>query len=132
MTATQKPFLSTRCEARDFRTGVVQQQYIDKVEQERTGYMLIGDALVPESFIERVLYQMGSTYYPYGTVLKENDLFLEYFLDSLTPEEHEVLMPVVLEIMTRGKFPLHIATATDMGKQARIDLFCTCQQKEAA
>lgn len=119
MTVTNKPFLSARCEARDFRAAEKQHQYIADDEKERTGYTLIGDSLVPESFIERVLHQMGSTFYSYGTVLKKESMFLEYFLDSLTADEHEVLMPVALELMARGQFPLHLAPETDMAISER-------------
>jgi hypothetical protein len=119
MITVTKPFLSTRCEALDFRNAEKQHQYIADDEQERTGYTLIGDSLVPESFIERVLWQMGSTYYTYGTVLKKEHMFLQYFLDSLTTDELEVLMPVAMELMARGKFPLDLAPETDMGKHVR-------------
>lgn len=119
MTVAKKPFPSTRCEARDFRTPELQYGNLSDANQERIGYTLVGDALVPESFIERVLHQMGPTYYTYGTVLKKEDMFLEYFLDSLTANEHEVLMPVALELMARGQFPLHLAPENDMAIRER-------------
>jgi hypothetical protein len=120
MIAAKKPFPSTRCEARDDRTFEAQHQYIGDDEKVRTGYTLIGDALVPESFIERVLRQMGRTYCIYGTVLKKERVFLEDFLESLTPEEHEVLMPVALELMARGQFPLHLDPETDLSNKNRV------------
>lgn len=119
ITAT-KPFPSTRCETRDFRTAKKDRQVIANDEQEHTGYTLIGNALVPESFIERVLAQTDSTYYEYGTVLNKESMFLEYFLESLTPEEHEVLMPVALELMARGQFPLHLDSEMDLRKKDRL------------
>lgn len=120
MTATNKPYPSTRCKAIDYRTAEAGLQCIADDEKERTGYTLIGDALVPESFIERVLWQMSATYYPYGAVLKKEDMFLECFLESLTTAEREVLIPVALELMARGQFPLHLAPETDMGKRDRL------------
>lgn len=118
MNKKNNPFPSARCEARDIQTEGKAVEF-GYVEREHTGFTLIQDALVPESFIERVLYQMGSTYYSYGTVLKKEDMFFEKFLDSLTPAEHEVLMSVVLELMARGEFPLNISPETDLAKESR-------------
>lgn len=75
---------------------------------EKFGYSLIGDKLVPISFDERVADQLLGLDYPYGYVLSKEDIFNSDFLDSLDVNEHAVLMPVLLELVARGEFPVDL------------------------
>ncbi len=115
MTSTTAPYQSARCESRDMTVKGLQLTYTPY----HSGFTLIGDALVPESFFYSVIYQIGSTYFKYGKVLKMKDMFFPEFLDSLTADEREVLMPVVLQLMARGDFPLHHQDAGSDGRVAK-------------
>lgn len=75
---------------------------------EQFGYSLIGDKLVPISFEQRVADQLLGLDFPYGRVLSQEDIFTEDFLARLDANEHEVLMPVLLELVARGEFPVDL------------------------
>jgi hypothetical protein len=86
---------------------------------EECRYTLVGDVLVSEAFIGRVSQYWGPFYYSYGGVLVEGDLFFGDFVEKLKPNERKVLMHVVLLLLARGEFPLHVesdAEAIDESK----------------
>lgn len=107
MTTTTAPYPHARCEMRDMTGYNLQVTHTPN----HCGFTLIGDDLVPESFIQRVIYEHASTCFKYGEVLRMKDIFLPEFLDTLTVDECQVLMPVVLQLIARGDFPLHLQDA---------------------
>jgi len=80
-------------------------------EREHCGYALINDRLVPETFIQRVMAEFDECVFDYGVVLSKEHLFDAEFLESLDEFEHQVLMPVVLLLVARDKFPLNLWAA---------------------
>ena len=105
---------STYCDGYDFRckqTESVKDDFPDLVSG-RCRFTLIGDALVPDNFIQKVREACwGSCYHSYGRIMTEQDIFPDFFLEELNPHERQVLMPVVLMLLSRHEFPLHVETA---------------------
>jgi hypothetical protein len=105
---------ATYCEGYDFRckgTESVTDDFPD-LASGKCRFTLIGDALVPDNFIQKVREACwGSCYYRYGHVMTEQDIFGASFLEELKPHERQVLMHVVLLLLSRQEFPLHVETA---------------------
>ncbi len=104
---------STYCEGYDFRckeTASVMDDFPDLVSG-KCRYTLIGGTLVPDTFIQKVREACwGGLYYSYGHVMTEQDIFGPSFLEELNPHERQVLMHVVLLLLSRQEFPLHVET----------------------
>lgn len=77
-------------------------------EPEQCGYSLINGKLVPMTFKGRVADQLLGFQFPYGYVLGKEEIFNEDFLARLDANEHDILMPVVLELIALGDFPLNL------------------------
>jgi hypothetical protein len=56
------------------------------------------------------LDDIGVAAFDYRCNYKVTDIFSGEFLDSLNADERELLMPVVLQLIARGDFPLCIWT----------------------
>jgi hypothetical protein len=69
-----------------------------------SGYLLINNLLVPQSFVAQVDAELADTPIEYGFVLSEAYLFKPEFLESLDELEREILMPVVLHLIELGSF----------------------------
>ena len=114
---------STYCEGYDFRckeTASVMDDFPDLVSG-KCRFTLIGDALVPDNFIQKVREACwGSCYYRYGHVMTEQDIFGASFLEELKPHERQVLMHVVLLLLSRQEFPLHVETAAGNDKAVKV------------
>lgn len=72
------------------------------------GYFLIDDKIVPLTLKDRAANQLLGLEFPYGRILGKEDIFSEDFLARLDANEHAVLMPVVLELIAQGDFPLDL------------------------
>lgn len=77
-------------------------------EAEDCGFILIGEKIVPMTFIRRVADQFLGLQFDYGVVLDKTEIFAEDFLARLDANEHEVLMSVVLEVIALGEFPVDL------------------------
>lgn len=89
---------------------------------EHCGYTLIQDLLVPETFIQHVMAELSQGNFDYGFVLGKADLFEKEFLDSLDEFEQLILMPVVLQIIARDKFPLNLWAALAQDDDCEADV----------
>ena len=85
------------------------------------GYMLINDVLVSETFAQLVLEDIGVADFDYRCNYKVTDIFSDDFLNSLEADERELLMPVVLQLIARGKFPLCIWTDPENDEDTACD-----------
>ena len=121
MTNINSTYPATSCVSYDF-TKEKEGQWWGRIpdwQPEECRYTLVGDVLVSEAFIGRVSQYWGPFYYSYGGVLVEGDLFFGDFVEKLKPNERKVLMHVVLLLLARGEFPLHVesdAEAIDESK----------------
>jgi hypothetical protein len=88
---------------------------------EHCGYTLIDNLLVPETFIQRVISAIENCEFQYGTVLSKECLFDKEFLFSLDEREEVVLMPVVLQLVASGKFPLNLSSACDQDDESESE-----------
>lgn len=110
MTASTNPFPSTQLEwsfVDEMRTEGDAHGYVTPATKQ-LGFTLIHDRMVSETFFQRALADIGESVFDYGPVLSATDIFSAHFLESLDTTEKEILMPVVLQLVSRGDFPLHI------------------------
>lgn len=113
MTASTNLFPSTLCDAAMVAEMTEQGSNWGYMTPppEHCGYSLINNQLVPEIFIQRVVEHIEGCDFQYGYVLSKEDIFDAEFLSSLDAQEHEILMPVVLETIARGDFQLNLWAA---------------------
>lgn len=110
MTSSANPFPSTQCESSfvdAMRTEGDANGYVTPASK-LLGYTLVNGILVSETFFQRALADIGASVFNYGPVLSATEIFSAHFLESLDATEKEILMPVVLQLVARGDFPLHI------------------------
>jgi hypothetical protein len=75
---------------------------------ELCGFTLMGNRLVPETFVQNVQAQLENFVFDYGAVLSQEILFDLEFLDLLDADQRTVLMPTVLLLAARGTLPLNL------------------------
>lgn len=80
---------------------------------EHCGYTLIDGILVPETFFQRVIAELEGCTFEYSAVLTKAIIFERDFLESLDEYEDAVLMSVVLQLISRDKFPLNLWAACE-------------------
>jgi hypothetical protein len=118
--SNNNPFPSTMLDE-DFVVEMTEEGNINNCytpPREYCGYTLICGQLVPETFIQAVAEQIEDDIFDYGDVLGEEDIFKQEFLDALDKKSRAVLMPVVLQLVARDKFPLNLWNLIDKKEAA--------------
>ncbi len=110
MTKTTTPFPTAMCEASfvNFMRSEGDANGYETPDKSLLRYTLINGEIVSESFMLLVLEDIGVAAFDYRCNYKVTDIFSSEFLDSLEADEQALLMPVVLQLIARGDFPLCI------------------------
>jgi hypothetical protein len=77
------------------------------------GYILIGDLLVPLSFVETVKDALCGFVFENDFVLSAGDMFETNFLYMLDAHERKVLMSVVLILIEQGKIDVDMCPSEE-------------------
>ncbi len=77
------------------------------------GYILIGDLLVPLSFVETVKEALCGFVFQNDFVLSAGDMFEKSFLNALDAYEWQVLMPVALILIEQGNVETNLCPAEE-------------------
>ena len=80
---------------------------------DKCGYILVAQRLVPWTFLSRLQGELDGHQFEYGAVLSETTVFRAGFMQSLTADERDVLMPCVLVLIERGDFGLNFFAANE-------------------
>jgi hypothetical protein len=77
------------------------------------GYVLIGDLLVPLSFVETIKEAIRGFLFQNDSVLCARDMFETNFLCALDANERKVLMSVVLILIEQGNIDVDMCPADE-------------------
>ena len=77
------------------------------------GYFIVGDVLVPNAFLDRLGFHLGSEELNYGDALSPRQLCGDEFFLSLTDEEREVLGPCILLLVDEGRISMRFPGEDD-------------------
>ena len=75
------------------------------------GYTIINDCLVPDSFLDRIEFDLAFSVINYGEVLSPRDLLGEETWLDFDDNEREVLAPCILLLIEDGRIELNFSSS---------------------